>query len=65
MNPRLDQYGNLCYYNKEGRLHRNQDHPAVSNKNGYKEWLQNGERHRENDKPAEIYSSGEKGWYNI
>ncbi len=51
------------WYDKEGKLHRDHDLPAVENVNGGKEWYQHGELHRDNDLPAIEWADGEKFWY--
>jgi hypothetical protein len=50
-------------YKLFGKLHRENDLPAVERGNGTKYWSYNGKLHRENDKPAMIYASGAKYWY--
>ena len=45
-----------------GKLHRDNDLPAIIHTNGSKEWYQNGLSHR-NNLPAVEYASGEKEWY--
>ncbi len=45
-----------------GRLHRNNDLPAVIRANGTQEWRQHGVRHRDNDLPATIYVDGSREW---
>ena len=47
----------------EGRLHRENDKPAVIWDNGTKYWFYNGRLHRENDKPAVITSKGKKEYW--
>jgi antitoxin component YwqK of YwqJK toxin-antitoxin module len=46
-----------------GKVHRDNDLPAVENTSGYKGWYKNGEPHRENDLPAIEQSNGYKAWY--
>ena len=46
-----------------GKLHRDNDQPAIENANGSKEWRLNGELHRENDLPAIEFSNRTKQWY--
>jgi len=57
----LDEYGNICFYNKEGRLHR-LDGPAKIYPDGGEEYWVNGRLHRI-DGPALNYSSGYKGYF--
>jgi len=50
------------WYNKRGKLHR-EDGPAVeNNKEGFREWYKNGKLHRE-DGPAYEDVEGVKEWY--
>jgi len=60
---RIDEHGNMFWYNKYGEYHSNRDNPAVIFPSGYKSWFKNGKRHRDGDKPAIIYLNGEKWWY--
>ena len=46
-----------------GKVHRDNDLPAVENTSGYKGWYKNGEPHRENDLPAVEYPDGSKQWW--
>ena len=46
-----------------GKLHRDNDLPAVVCFNGSKHWYKNGLLHRENDLPAVIYINGTQVWY--
>ncbi len=46
-----------------GRLHRDNDLPAVICNSGIQYWYQHGEQHRDNDLPAVIYTSGIQYWY--
>lgn len=50
-----------CY--KDGKLHRDDDLPAVVYSNGTSEWYKNGLLHRDGDLPAIIWASGTKEWY--
>jgi len=61
INKDIDEYGNICYYNEQGQLHR-EDGPAVEYANGDKSWYINGLRHKE-DGPAVEYADGTKAWY--
>ena len=47
---------------KEGKLHRENDKPAVIYDEA-KQWYYHGKLHRENDKPAIISLEGEKSYY--
>jgi len=60
--PRTDEEGNKRWFNENGKLHRDDDLPAVDLVNGYKVWYQNGIIHR-NDNPAVIYPNGTTKWY--
>ena len=46
-----------------GKLHRENDHPAIVYPDGYKEWWVNGKPHRENDQPASIHADGTQVWW--
>ena len=46
-----------------GKLHRDNDLPAIVYKNGTQSWYKNGLAHRENDFPAFMFKSGTKYWY--
>ena len=46
-----------------GRLHRENDKPAVIYPEEYQAWYFNGRRHREDDKPARIYGDGTQEWW--
>ena len=48
---------------KNGKLHRDDDLPAVLWLDGTRAWYQNGETHRDNDKPAFINPWGDQHWY--
>ena len=58
---KVDDKGNIRYYNKKGERHR-LDGPAVEWIDGYKEWWVNGKCHRL-DGPAVEYPNGEKEWF--
>ena len=55
--------GNEYWYNANGKLHRENDQPAVIKVDGTKKWCINGERHRDNDQPAFIRASGTMEWW--
>jgi ribosomal protein L25 (general stress protein Ctc) len=62
-NINTDEDGTICYYNKDGQRHRENDQPAVIYADGTKEWWVNDKLHRENDQPAVIYADGTKEWW--
>lgn len=47
---------------QNGKLHRDNDLPAVIRTNGDQEWYQNDQLHRDNDLPA-IIQNGDQLWY--
>lgn len=47
----------VCWY-KDGKLHREDDLPAIEYFNGSKNWFQNGKYHRENGPAIELYEDG-------
>ena len=49
MKPVIDKYGTKRWYDEEGKLHRDDDLPAIEKANGDlpKEWYRHGVRHRE------------------
>jgi len=48
---------------KNGKLHRDNDKPAVIHFSGSTYWYKNGEFHRDNDQPASIWNDGTKQWW--
>lgn len=46
-----------------GKLHRDDDLPALECANGDKLWYRNGKLHREGDRPAIEHANGNKWWY--
>jgi hypothetical protein len=59
MNTRLCD---IYYYN--GRIHRNNDKPAIMHANGSVEWYKHGKRHRENNMYAVLsYDDNKKEWW--
>jgi len=54
--------GYQCWY-KNGKLHRDNDLPAIITPNEKKYWYKNGVRHRDNDLPAVILANGDQFWY--
>jgi len=57
---KIDEEGNICYYNEKGEFHR-LDGPAIELATGTKAWYVNGKQHRL-DGPAVEYVSGCKEW---
>lgn len=55
--------GGYVEYYKNGKLHRDNDLPAIEYENGDKLWYIDGELHRENDKPAAVFKNGVCKWY--
>ena len=45
---KVDEYGNICYYNEQGQLYR-EDGPAVEYADGTKVWYLNGEEYSEQE----------------
>ncbi len=58
---KIDDEGNIRYYNKKGQLHR-LDGPAVEMMDGLKAWFVNGKLHRQGG-PAVVMVDGTKAWY--
>ena len=58
---KIDEFGDKYWY-LNGKLHRENDLPAVEYIDGTKWWCLNGECHRENDKPAIECANGDKEW---
>jgi hypothetical protein len=46
-----------------GKIHRDNDRPAIEYADGYKAWFINGRRHRDYDLPAVEHPTGTKEWY--
>jgi antitoxin component YwqK of YwqJK toxin-antitoxin module len=59
---KIDENGKQEWY-QNGKLHRDNDLPAVICSNGHQEWYRNGKLHRYNDLPARISSYGSQSWY--
>ena len=55
------KYSEKWYQN--GRLHRDNDLPAVIDEDGTQRWYYYGKLHRENDLPAVILVDGKQEWY--
>jgi antitoxin component YwqK of YwqJK toxin-antitoxin module len=51
------------YWYKNGKLHHDNDLPAIIYEDGEKRWYKNGQIHRENDLPAVICPYGYQVWY--
>jgi hypothetical protein len=62
MAMKTDARGNKKWYNANGKLHRDNDLPAIENANGDKEWYVNEKLHRENNLPAIENADGIKAW---
>jgi outer membrane lipoprotein-sorting protein len=61
---KIDNNGTERWYNKDEKLHRDDDEPAAIYYDGTKYWYKNGKLHRENG-PAAIFASGyEEYWVN-
>lgn len=60
---KIDEEGTIHFINQAGRLHRENDLPAVIRSDGEQRWYKNGQIHRGNDLPAMIYPNGSKFWY--
>lgn len=48
---------------QDGKIHRDNDLPAIEYVSGRKDWYQQGKLHRVGDHPAVIYPDGFKSWY--
>lgn len=60
--PVVDKDGNQRWY-KDGKLHREDDQPAVILSDGTQAWYYLGKSHRDNDLPAIIGCDSGKSWY--
>lgn len=58
---KTNKYGDTCYYNDKGQLHR-LDGPAVEEVGRGKFWYVDGKLHRA-DGPAIEYADDRKSWY--
>ena len=58
----INNTGNKFWF-KNGKLHRNNDLPAVEYANGGKCWYKNDKCHRDGDLPAVEYADGGKCWH--
>ena len=71
-NDRYHSYNNLpafiqkdnkcCKWYKHGRIHRENDEPAIIYSTGVKMWYKDGKLHRYNN-PAVVWPSGKRAWY--
>ena len=59
---KVDEYGTRSWY-LNGKLHRENDLPAIESTDGDKFWYINGKYHREDGLPAVEYADGDKFWY--
>jgi len=48
---------------KDGKLHRDDDLPAVIRTNGKREWYRLGKLHRDNNLPAVVYADESRAWF--
>lgn len=60
-NGKYEENGDIIYYSNN-KIHRDNDLPAITRKDGSLEWWFNGLPHRENN-PADIRKDGSKYWY--
>ena len=51
------------YWYKNGKIHRDNDKPAVEWRDFDKFWYKNGKLHRDNELPAIIYVDGNMEWW--
>ena len=58
----VNNYGTKIWINKDGKIHREGNQPAIEYVDGYKAWYINGELHRDNDEPA-AEDHGYKAWF--
>jgi hypothetical protein len=58
----IKKFKNKTEYYKDGKVHRDNDLPAIEYIDGTKCWCQNGFLHRDNG-PAIEYSNGDDIWY--
>jgi hypothetical protein len=56
------EYQSITYKDENGKIHRDDDLPAIEFSYGEKHWMYRGELHREGDKPASITPTEEQ-WY--
>ena len=48
---------------RDGKLHRDEDKPAVVWADGSKVWYREGNLHRDGDEPAIVWANGAKEWF--
>lgn len=60
---KIEDEGQICWYDEKGNLHREDDLPAIIYSGGSQVWCKHGLRHREGDLPAVIDSNGYQYWY--
>jgi len=60
--PEIDDDGTMWYRNEVGKLHRDNDQPALVFVDGSKVWFKNGKKHRDDGKPAMVLTGVTK-WY--
>jgi hypothetical protein len=53
--------GDQAWY-QHGKLHNDNDQPAIIRANGDRFWYQHGHLHRNGDQPAVIYADGRRAW---
>jgi hypothetical protein len=63
MTMQIDFYTTKRWYNVKGKLHRDNDLPAIVYADGTKWWFVNGKMHRLGGLPALEYVFGIKQWY--
>jgi hypothetical protein len=64
MTMQIDEYfGDMRWYNDDGKLHRNGGLPAIEAVDEYTVWYVNGDKHRLGGLPAVVYADGRKLWY--
>ena len=56
----IDRFGHK-WWNKNGKLHRGGDKPAIEWNDGGKEWYKDGKRHRDGDNPAVCEATTRQG----
>lgn len=72
--PKIFQYGNGItkeiqlsgdeVWRKNGKIHRDEDLPAIIHSDGTQAWYKMGKRHRDGDKPAIVAQKGRyKAWF--
>lgn len=60
---RIVQYDGTIAWYLRGRLHRDDDLPAVIHVNGDLQWVKDMQTHRDNDQPAYVGKNGYFAWY--